>query len=244
MKKFQNVESKVTASRPGTTAGRLGTTSHLTGMSKVSATGQENQAMNSARVRQQLVPGNIAFGKNYRTGSASNISQTQADRLPSARSALNNQNIHQFDNRESSGVAVKRPVDPEVVVFTGDEAKAAAVGAAYEPGPQHSATHRNYGKVPKYIEKYKTEAVDLAKKREELRAQKALPPGMTKMDEAERVQMLEHLVSTKRELQSTLESLPISMRSEALRKQKRELEERLNDVDRGITTFSRKVVFV
>lgn len=67
-------------------------------------------------------------------------------------------------------MAVKRPVDPEVVVFTGDEAKAAAVGAAQEPGPQHSATHRNYGKVPKYIEKYKTEAVDLAKKREELRA--------------------------------------------------------------------------
>lgn len=41
-----------------------------------------------------------------------------------------------------------------------------------------------------------------------------------------------------------LESLPISMRSENLRNQKRELEERLNDVERNITTFSRKVVFI
>ena len=41
-----------------------------------------------------------------------------------------------------------------------------------------------------------------------------------------------------------LETMPISMRSEALRLKKRELEERLADVERGITTFSRSVVFV
>ena len=84
----------------------------------------------------------------------------------------------------------------------------------------------------------------MAKKREELRAKKQLPPGMTKMDESERVATLEQLQSTKRELQTMLESLPISMRSENLRNQKRELEERLNDVERNITTFSRKVVFI
>ena len=54
--------------------------------------------------------------------------------------------------------------------------------------------------MPKYIAKYKEEAADLARKREELRAKKQLPPGMTKMDEAERVQTLEALQSTKREL--------------------------------------------
>lgn len=54
--------------------------------------------------------------------------------------------------------------------------------------------------MPKYLNKYKEEAADAARKREELRAKKALPPGMTKMNEAERVQTLEHLVSTKREL--------------------------------------------
>ena len=51
--------------------------------------------------------------------------------------------------------------------------------------------HRNYGKVPKYLEKYKNEADELAKKREELKAAKAIPAGMKQIDEAERVQTLE-----------------------------------------------------
>ena len=58
--------------------------------------------------------------------------------------------------------------------------------------------------MPKYIEKYKEEAADLAKKREELRAKKNLPAGMVQMPEAERVATLEQLESTKRELQSIL----------------------------------------
>ena len=67
---------------------------------------------------------------------------------------------------------------------------------------------------------------------------------MIQIEEAERLQTLSDLQSTKRELQSMLETMPISMRSEALRLKKRELEERLADVERGITTFSRSVVFV
>ena len=54
-------------------------------------------------------------------------------------------------------------------------------------------SHKNYGKVPKYIEKYKVEAADLAKKREEIRAKKLLPVGMMQMPETERVQTLEQL---------------------------------------------------
>lgn len=93
--------------------------------------------------------------------------------------------------------------------------------------------------MPKYLNKYKEEAEELEKQRAELRAKRAIPKGMIQIEEAERVQTLEQLQSTKRELQSILESLPISMRSEALRLKKREIEERLADVERGITTFSR-----
>lgn len=67
---------------------------------------------------------------------------------------------------------------------------------------------------------------------------------MKKMDEAERVKTLEELQSTKRELNSMLQGMPISMRSEALKQQKRELEERLAQVERAITTFSRRVVYI
>ena len=45
--------------------------------------------------------------------------------------------------------------------------------------------------MPKYIEKYKVEAADLAKKRDELRAKKLLPAGMVQMPEVERIATLE-----------------------------------------------------
>ena len=38
--------------------------------------------------------------------------------------------------------------------------------------------HKNYGKVPKYLEKYKEEAEVLQKKRDELKAKKKMPEGM------------------------------------------------------------------
>ena len=47
--------------------------------------------------------------------------------------------------------------------------------------------------MPKYLNKYKEEAEELAQKRAELKAKKELPPGMKKMDEAERVKTLEDL---------------------------------------------------
>ena len=47
------------------------------------------------------------------------------------------------------------------------------------------------------------------------------------MEEAERIQTLEELQSTKKELHGMLQGMPISMRSEALKQQKRELEERM-----------------
>jgi len=41
-----------------------------------------------------------------------------------------------------------------------------------------------------------------------------------------------------------LSQLPISMRSDALQKKKRDLEDRLEKVENAINTFSRKVVYV
>jgi len=86
--------------------------------------------------------------------------------------------LNKFDRRTNSSIGSKKPVDPEVVVFTGEEAKQAAAIAAQEPGARSTPQHKNYGKVPKYIEKYKEEAAELDRKREELRAKKKLPPGM------------------------------------------------------------------
>ena len=143
----------------------------------------------------QRPPAQIAFGKAMqRCGSA-----RDSNRPPSARSQLTTSNLNSL-NRRTGSIGFKKPADPEVVVFTGEEAKAAAAGAAQEPGPDQTPVHKNYGKVPKYLERYKEEAADLEKHRAELRAKKMMPQGMKKMDEAERIETLEQLQSTKREL--------------------------------------------
>ena len=97
-------------------------------------------------------------------------------------------NLTRFNNRKSNSIAMKKPVDPEVVVFTGEEAK---VAAAQAQEARATPVHKNYGKVPKYLNKYKEEAEELARHREELRAKKKMPAGMKKMDEGERVATLE-----------------------------------------------------
>ena len=104
--------------------------------------------------------------------------------------------------------------------------------------------HKNFGKVPKYLHKYQEEAKDLARKREELRAKRALPAGMRQINEEERIRTLEELQSTKRELNSMLQSLPISLRSDNLKARKRELEERCEQIEKAIGTFTRKIVYV
>lgn len=84
----------------------------------------------------------------------------------------------------------------------------------------------------------------MARKREELRAKRALPTGMRQISEEERVRTLEELQSTKRELNSMLQGLPISLRSDNLKAKKRELEDRCEQIDKAISTFTRKVVYV
>ena len=77
-----------------------------------------------------------------------------------------------------------------------------------------------------------------------MKAKAKLPPGTKLMDEEERVKTLDALLENKKEVQETLEKLPLSMKTEALRQRKRELEEKMNELERAITTFSRKYVYV
>ena len=53
--------------------------------------------------------------------------------------------------------------------------------------------HKNFGKVPHYIEKIKTEMQQSKEKREEVRARAKMPPGTRLMTEDERIETLEEL---------------------------------------------------
>jgi len=102
----------------------------------------------------------------------------------------------------------------------------------------------NYGKTPKYISKYKEEAKVKQEVKEEQRLAKMRPPGTRLLPEAERIQTLDHLLQNKKELNNVYMQLPISLRTESLKNQKIQLEQKLKDLDKAIETFSKRVVYV
>jgi Calmodulin-binding len=104
--------------------------------------------------------------------------------------------------------------------------------------------HKNFGKVPHYIEKIKTEMKVTQEKRDEARAKAKMPPGTRLMTEDERIQTLEELHRQKLSISDMLFSLPLSLKTDALKNRKRELESKLLEIERAATTFSRKVVYI
>ena len=67
---------------------------------------------------------------------------------------------------------------------------------------------------------------------------------MKLLSEQERVSTLEHLKLTKEEIETILDKLPISMKTMALQNKKTELERKLVDIEKAISTFSRKEVYI
>lgn len=104
--------------------------------------------------------------------------------------------------------------------------------------------HKNYGKIPSYINQYKIEAE--IKKELEQRKQKEskYPKGTRLLKEEERLKTLDGLINSKNELINCLEKLPISMSSVSAQKRKMEIEKRLDEIEEAIATFSRKEVFI
>lgn len=81
-------------------------------------------------------------------------------------------------------------------------------------------------------------------KREEARAKAKMPPGTRLMTEEERINTLEELHRQKVAISDMLFSLPLSMKTDALKTKKRELESKLVEIERAVTTFSRKIVYI
>lgn len=80
------------------------------------------------------------------------------------------------------------------------------------------------------------------KKREEEEAM--IPPGTRLMGEDERIQTLEDLNNTKKELNNILERMPIANNTLSLQRRRKEYEEKLFKIERAIDTFSKKTVYI
>ena len=64
------------------------------------------------------------------------------------------------------------------------------------------------------------------------------------MKDDERKETLENLEKNKTDFNNQLEKLPVSLRTMALRKRKKEMEDRLAEIDLAIAMFSKKTVYV
>jgi hypothetical protein len=104
--------------------------------------------------------------------------------------------------------------------------------------------HKNFGKIPGYINRYKNDADERIERMRRQEEEAKMPPGTRLMGEEERLQTLQELQETKKDIQNMLERLPIAQRTQAGEKRKREMEEKLMRIERAIETFSKKTVYI
>jgi hypothetical protein len=104
--------------------------------------------------------------------------------------------------------------------------------------------HKDYGKVPEYIKKYEMEREI---KKEEIKKQEMAskyPKGTKLLSEEERINTLNGLINSKKEMTNLLEKLPITTRTLAMQNKKEELIKKIEEVEKAIDMFSKKQVFI
>lgn len=104
--------------------------------------------------------------------------------------------------------------------------------------------HKNYGNVPKYINKYNQQREDQEVMRLLEEEKSKIPPGTRLMSEEERVQTLKDLIESNKEINSALEKLPVVSKTLQMDKHKKDLESKIMRIEKAIETFSKKTVYV
>jgi hypothetical protein len=98
----------------------------------------------------------------------------------------------------------------------------------------HKTVNKNYGKVPNYINKFQKEKEDELKRIAIQEEAAKHPPGTRLMPEDERISTLNDLKQAREETSRALEKLPVVAHSNKMERHKKEMEEKLNRLDRAI----------
>ena len=117
-------------------------------------------------------------------------------------------------------------------------------GRAQDKENIKDAPRRNYGKVPKYLQKFNQAREEQAKQKLLDEENKKCPAGTRKMPEKERAKMLQELTETKKHLETEIMKFPISMKTMAIQKRRDDLEAQLDKVENSIKVFSKETVYV
>ena len=114
----------------------------------------------------------------------------------------------------------------------------------YDRKEKENPYHKEYGKIPKYIENMKLEN-EKKSEMEKLRKETAkYPKGTRLLSEEERLFTLEELKQSRDDINKVIEKLPITSDTQAFRNKKDELFKKLDEIENAIETFSKKKVFV
>lgn len=114
-----------------------------------------------------------------------------------------------------------------------------------EAEPTSPTRRDGYGEVPQYIQERKAEMAEAARQRQEQeQREEGCPPGMTRMDNAERLETLSVLKKNQRLANQQLAKLPLTIETPSMRRRKDELERKLQQIEEAIKIFSRDVVFI
>ena len=105
-------------------------------------------------------------------------------------------------------------------------------------------THKNYGKTPNYLKQFQLEEIKKKEYEKLLEEESHYPKGTKLIPESERINTLNALIYTKKEIENILEKMPITKRSQSIQDKKEELEKKLNQIEQEIQIFSKKKVFV
>ena len=98
--------------------------------------------------------------------------------------------------------------------------------------------HKDYGKMPEYLEKRKKELQEQKELEIKKEKEKNLPVGWRILSEEERQQRLEKLKNEKKDLEEKLFKLPIARLSRQQEDFKRNIEKSLNEIDEKINKLT------
>lgn len=105
--------------------------------------------------------------------------------------------------------------------------------------------HKNFGKVPEYLQKFNDEKIQEIELQKQMAEQKRdCPPGMKLMPEEERLETLRCLEENRNTINGQLIRFPIVCDTLGLQRKKGQLELRLKEIEDAIKLFSRPRVFV
>ena len=104
--------------------------------------------------------------------------------------------------------------------------------------------HKEYGKIPKYIENMKLENEKKLESKKLRKETAKYPKGTRLLSEEERLFTLEKLKQSRDDINKVIERLPITPDTQAFKNKKEELFKKLDEIENAIETFSKKKVFV